>query len=142
MAVSVGSGDSLKNLVEGTRNLGFDEMDAASSVVSSANVVLPISHLLSPSLKLVVFVNEVIIFCSPMIIFAQGNSTLGDSHTYSVEPCQEHRVSARWNKDKVGVTLEAGADRRQQSETKDHGVISVQVYPGEEVTLSVEAQVE
>ena len=38
-----------------------------------------------------------------------------DSHTYSVEACQEHQVTAQWSQAKV--------------------------YPGENVTLAVSAQV-
>ena len=35
------------------------------------------------------------------ISWLQGNTTLTDSHTYKIEACQQHKVSALWNKEKV-----------------------------------------
>ena len=57
-------------------------------VVSNQDIILPIDYKVSPSLKLVVFVNA-------------GNQTLTDSHTYDVEACQNHKVKAEWSEEKV-----------------------------------------
>ena len=56
----------------------------------------------SPSLTLTVFVSE-------------GNTTLQQSATYEVEPCQEHRVTAAWSAGKLtpgsSVNLELSSDQ-------------------------------
>merc|ERR1719233_8880 len=57
-------------------------------VVSNQDIILPIDYKVSPSLKLIVFVND-------------GNQTLTDSHTYDVEACQNHKVKAEWSEEKV-----------------------------------------
>merc|ERR1711962_381486 len=101
--VDVGGEDALQSLVDGRTELhaGDDcpESDG-SSTVSSTEIILPINHKVSPSLKLIVFVNE-------------GNTTLTDSHDYQVEACQEHTVEAEWSADKVypgeDVTLSVSA---------------------------------
>merc|ERR1719458_2304587 len=89
-------------LVEGTMELAAtDGQGDAASMVSSAEIPLPIDHTVSPSLKLVVYVNE-------------GDTTLTDSHTYKIEACQQHQVAASWNKAKVypgsDVTLSVTAE--------------------------------
>jgi alpha-2-macroglobulin len=57
-------------------------------VVNEKEIILPIDYEVSPSMKLIVFVND-------------GNETLTDSHTYDVEACQNHKVEAKWNEEKV-----------------------------------------
>ena len=110
----------MAELVEGTQELAVQDgqgsagsfvccslclTPSSASQVSSANLILPIDHVVSPKVKLVVFVNEVI---QRFLVLArdisQGNSTLTDSHEYKVEACQEHGVSARWSKEKVSST--------------------------------------
>ena len=125
-------------------------LPSTASMVSSAQIPLSIDHTVSPSLKLVVYVNEVKIYymwkglkylqcewgenifnmnevkISSMwmswwyllgwihllssrgvvqsyihISWLQGDTTLTDSHTYKIEACQQHKVSASWNKEKV-----------------------------------------
>ena len=108
-------------------------------MVSSAVIPLLIDHTVSPSLKLVVYVNEVSPFLIKVgsllhIFLTQGNTTLTDSHTYKIEACQQHQVSALWNKEKV-QSLQFLAILMDSS----HSV--AQVYPGADVTLSVTAEV-
>ena len=105
-------------------------------MVSSAVIPLLIDHTVSPSLKLVVYVNEVSPFLIKVgsllhIFLTQGNTTLTDSHTYKIEACQQHQVSALWNKEKV--------QSLHFSNFNSHSV--AQVYPGADVTLSVTAEV-
>ena len=71
------------------------------TVLSYQDISLPIDHRVSPSLKLVMFVNY-------------KNTTISESHTYAVESCQNHKVSAQWN--------------------------AAKVLPGSPVTFTVEAQ--
>ena len=58
------------------------------TVIIFEEIVLPIDYKVSPSLKLIIFVND-------------GNQTLTDSHTYDVEACQNHKVSIKWSREKV-----------------------------------------
>ena len=57
-------------------------------VVSYQELELAVDYSVSPSLKLIVFVNT-------------DNFTLGDSHTYEVESCQRHKVAAKFSEEKV-----------------------------------------
>ena len=63
-------------------------LSAAGKIVSYQELEFNISHSVSPSLKLIIFANI-------------GNTTLGDSFTYSVEPCQRHKVSLQLSEKKV-----------------------------------------
>ena len=69
-----------KNYIEKEREDGI--------VVDVKEIILPINHEVSPSMKLVVFVND-------------GKQALTDSHTYEVEECQQHEVKGEWIKEKV-----------------------------------------
>ena len=56
--------------------------------MSYQELELAVDYSVSPSLKLIVFVNT-------------DNFTLGDSHTYEVESCQRHKVAAKFSEEKV-----------------------------------------
>ena len=53
-----------------------------------------------------------------MAIFRDGNTTLTDSHTYTVEACQKHAVSVQWSKatvnpgDPIKFSVSAGSGSR------------------------------
>ena len=70
--------DEEENLIKGNEG----------KVVSFKEIILLIDYKVSPSLKLVVFVND-------------GNQTLTDSHNYDIEACQNHKVSTKWSEEKV-----------------------------------------
>ena len=91
--VAAGKTNSLESLVGEAIELSASENNNEKEsndgkVVSNEDVILPIDYQVSPSLKLVVFVND-------------GNTTLTDSHTYKVEACQNHKVKAEWSEEKV-----------------------------------------
>eukprot|EP00092_Neocalanus_flemingeri_P108736 GFUD01139655.1.p1 GENE.GFUD01139655.1~~GFUD01139655.1.p1 ORF type:complete len:1716 (-),score=430.19 GFUD01139655.1:66-5213(-) len=91
--VVVGQNNALDSLVAGAMELSASEDSSESvsndgKVVSYEEIILPIDYKVSPSLKLVVFVND-------------GNQTLTDSHTYDIEACQNHKVNAKWSEEKV-----------------------------------------
>merc|ERR1712106_216596 len=91
--VVVTQNDELKSLVGEAIELSASENNNEKKsndgkVVSNEDVILPIDYQVSPSLKLVVFVND-------------GNQTLTDSHAYKVEACQNHKVKAEWSEEKV-----------------------------------------
>jgi len=62
--------------------------DSQSKVISYQELELPIDYSVSPSLKLIVFATH-------------KNSTIGDSFTYEIEPCQRHKVFSAFSKNKV-----------------------------------------
>jgi hypothetical protein len=76
-----------------TRELGAYEktsqnQDTVQTKVFYEELELDIDDRVSPSLKLVVFANY-------------GDSSLEDSHTYDIEPCQEHKVTVNWSTSKT-----------------------------------------
>jgi len=106
--VDIGSVDARAELVKGAMQLSAGNTnqeeagDKTARHVMVQEVVLDIDHHVSPSLQLVVYVND-------------GNKTLMDSHTYKVEACQEHSVTTAWSQtkvypgSKVDMTVEAGS---------------------------------
>jgi len=91
--VNSGKSNDLDSLVGDSVELSASEDDNEKQsnegkVLSNQDIILPIDYKVSPSLKLVVFVND-------------GNQTLTDSHTYDVEACQQHKVKADWSEEKV-----------------------------------------
>jgi len=91
--VVVGQDDALQSLVAGAKELSASESNTEresneGKIVSYQEIILPINYKVSPSLKLVVFVNA-------------GNQTLTDSHTYDIEACQNHAVNVEWSETSV-----------------------------------------
>jgi len=106
LKVNIGEDDVTDQLVGDFIRLSpFDSKNLSKGQgireVTVKDVVLDIDHNLSPSLQLVIFVND-------------GNSTLTDSHTYQVESCQAHTVTVEWSETKVypgtEVNLKVGAE--------------------------------
>eukprot|EP00090_Calanus_glacialis_P012233 TRINITY_DN20713_c0_g1_i4.p1 TRINITY_DN20713_c0_g1~~TRINITY_DN20713_c0_g1_i4.p1 ORF type:complete len:1703 (-),score=467.37 TRINITY_DN20713_c0_g1_i4:343-5451(-) len=104
--VSTEQTNALESLVGQAKELSASESNNEKEsnegkVVSDQEIILPIDYKVSPSLKLVVFIND-------------GNQTLTDSHTYDVEACQNHKVKAEWSEEKVypgsPVTLSVAAE--------------------------------
>ena len=75
------------NLIEWFVLKDADE-SANGKVVSYHSLEIPVDYTVSPSLKLIVFVNY-------------ENVTLGDSYTYQIEDCQRHKVSVEFSEKKV-----------------------------------------
>ena len=89
--VVAGQNSAFESLVAGATKLSSSESTREShdgKVLSYQEIILPIDYKVSPSLKLVVFVND-------------GNQTLTDSHTYDIEATQNHKVNAEWSEEKV-----------------------------------------
>ena len=91
--VSTGQTNALESLVGEAKELSASENNKEieskeGKVVSKQEIIIPIDYKVSPSIKLIVFVND-------------GNQTLTDSHTYDVEACQNHKVKVEWSKPKV-----------------------------------------
>ena len=86
--------------------------------MSYQELEFPIDFRVSPSLKLIIFVNK-------------GNTTLADSYTYDIEPCQKHKVSVQFSEEKVSTikVLKSVFE-----------MLSSKVYPGSPVSLTVTAQ--
>ena len=91
--VNSGKSNDLDSLVGDSKELpAYEDNNEKQSheqkVLSNKDIILPIDYKVSPSLNLVVFVND-------------GNQTLTDSHTYDVEACQQHKVKTDWSEEKV-----------------------------------------
>jgi len=105
MKVSASQENNEKSLVGEAKKLAAlnnDDLENESTkVVTMEEISIPINFKLSPSFKLVIFVDE-------------GNQTLTDSHTYEIEACQQHEVSSSWSDKKVNpgstVTLSVNAE--------------------------------
>merc|ERR1711915_824819 len=105
MKVFAGEENNEKALVGEAKKLAAlndDDLENESTkVVTMEEISIPINFKVSPSFKLVIFVDE-------------GNQTLTDSHTYKIEACQQHEVSSSWSEKKVNpgssVTLSVNAE--------------------------------
>ena len=76
--------------------LYFKDSDenADGKVVSYHSLEIPVDYTVSPSLKLIVFVNY-------ENFNGSSSVTLGDSYTYQIEDCQRHKVSVEFSEKKV-----------------------------------------
>ena len=80
ISVSAGKTNALTSLVGEAKELSASESNSESEskegkVLSNQEIIIPIDYKVSPSMKLIVLVNDI-------------NQTLTDFHTYDVEACQ------------------------------------------------------